>query len=52
MSKITFSTKEIKTLQNNPNVQRVSEQLLHIQMLLKINLWMNIRKVNSLGEFL
>jgi putative transposase len=28
MSKITFSTKEIKTLQKNPNVQRVSEQAI------------------------
>ncbi len=28
MSKITFSTKEIKALQNNPNVQRVSEQAI------------------------
>ncbi|MFO1442564.1 IS3 family transposase [Bacillus sp. Bva_UNVM-123] len=28
MSKITFSTKEIKTLQNNPNVQRVSERAI------------------------
>jgi putative transposase len=25
MSKITFSPKDIKTLQNNPNVQRVSQ---------------------------
>ena len=28
MSKITFSTKEINTLQNNPNVQRVSEKAI------------------------
>ena len=28
MSKITFSTKEIKTLQKNPNVQRVSERVI------------------------
>ena len=28
MSKITFSTKEIKTLQKNPNVQRVSERAI------------------------
>lgn len=28
MSKITFSTKEIKTLQRNPNVQRVSERAI------------------------
>ena len=28
MSKITFSTKEIKMLQKNPNVQRVSERAI------------------------
>ena len=28
MSKITFSTKEIKTLQKNPNIQRVSERAI------------------------
>ena len=28
MSKITFSTKEIKALQKNPNVQRVSERAI------------------------
>jgi putative transposase len=28
MSKIIFSTKEIKTLQKNPNVQRVSERVI------------------------
>lgn len=28
MSKITFSTKEIKTLQKNPNVQRVSDRAI------------------------
>ncbi|MBM7647075.1 transposase InsO family protein [Scopulibacillus daqui] len=28
MTKITFSTKEIKTLQRNPNVQRVSERAI------------------------
>ena len=30
MSKITFSTKEIKILQKNPNVQRVSELSYYI----------------------
>ncbi|MEK4669592.1 hypothetical protein [Niallia sp. FSL R7-0271] len=42
MSKITFSAKEITVLQQNPNVQRVSEQAITYTDFFKIDLWMSI----------
>lgn len=53
MSKITFSTKEINTLQNNPNVQRVSEKAITYTDEFKNRfISMTTKLANSLVRFL
>ena len=52
MSKITFSTKEIKTLQKNPNIQRVSERAITYTDAFLNSLLMSIWQGNSQGKSL